>query len=222
MKKVILSVVFLAIGILVGFGVGQAVNLTGSEDNNIITSESSQTNLSVVSKSETDTNTNTNIDTDADEDNENLLPCHEYECMFSQCSSSISDKLNNNPIDKNYTEKFNSAKNPSDEIEVLYEWAEQYEKECESAYSYLTELVNKIDNSEAKSDFLEILNEYNEQYENQPEFLSEFVFESSEFVSGQGTIHSYNSAVNYLNSSRDKTLRIIECIYCIDDYTWSE
>jgi hypothetical protein len=134
-------------------------------------------------------------------------------------SKEIYNQLNDNKIDKYYISEIEKDSSPDNEIQMISDWINAYNKEYTNAYNCLTEQVKNSDDENAEK-LLEYLNKYNDCNE-YPQIVSSLTYYSENLSLGNGTGHSYDGLINELNYERERTLTIIEMLYLLNvDYTW--
>lgn len=190
-KNIIFSIAFFIIVMLAGVAIGYCLDLNSSS---------------------------ANVSQDTSENE--ILPYSLYESMYTDYDEKALQEINNNPIDEKYLTAYKAAKEPAKEIDVLNEWAQAYEVEFDAAYAYLVELINENEEAD-ENDFIDALEKYKKNADEQSQILADLTFTSSEFILGHGSGHSYDAVLTFLNSNRENTLRLVECVYSLNgSYDW--
>ncbi len=209
-EKIIVTFVCI-VCLISGFVAGQYFNNKSNEEN-----FSSENNSITDYKAEKTTDENTEK-TD--------YPFNLYQSFLSSSGTKVIEKLNNNPIDKKYYDKYSRVTDLQQEQDILTEWSKAYEQEFENAKKTLESSLQAKSNSENHITSDEVLEKLNNYYNNCPGYADstgELSCYFEEFNSGHGTGHIYDLLSNSLEINRENTLRIIECVYLLDgDYTWT-
>ena len=162
--------------------------------------------------------------TSKNEEEENELPFDLYQSFLVNSSGRIVDKVNNNPIDKIYSEKLTNAKSPYEEQRVLADWIEAYEDELENAVDVFNSIVkgqSSIDSNISSAELISTMEDYYDDCSDYTESTAKLAYRFEEYYLGRGTNHVYDLLLNSLEISRTNTLRVVECIYFLhDDYSW--
>lgn len=162
---------------------------------------------------------------DAQKDTDNDYPFALYNTFLINASGEIVDKLNNNPIDKMYYEKFVNCSTPGEEQDVLADWDKAYENELNNAKKVLEISLNKKskDNDMSPEDVLSVIEDYVSICSAYNDTTSQLAYSFEEFNLGYGTNHIYDLLLNSLDINRMNTLHLVECIYMLgEDYIWLE
>lgn len=164
------------------------------------------------------------VSVSADLNDEPDYPFVLYETFLTSSSSSVIDKLNNNPIDKKYYEEYSTAENPQIEQDILLEWNNAYADELKSAKAELEKILQSktsVGDSISNNDVLNALDEYYTNCLSNADCVGQLAYSFEEFHLGHGTGHIYDVLLNTLEANRTNTLRIVECIYLSgNDYQW--
>lgn len=170
------------------------------------------------------TNSNTKNAVDySDENAESDYPFSFYNSFLVNSSGRIIDEINNNPIDKMYYEKYINCRTPDEEQNVLSNWNKAYENELNNAKTVLEISINEKakDNNISPENILSIINDYVNSCSIYADATSQLAYSFEEFNLGHGTSHTYDLLLNSLEINRANTLRLIECIYMLDEsYIW--
>ena len=150
-------------------------------------------------------------------------PFSPYKSFLVNSSGKIVDSLNDNPIDEIYEKKYADCNSPEEEQNVLSAWNSAYENELKNAIKVFENSVKtKSKNNDssfedilkAEKDYIDICSEFTDS-------TAQFAYNFEEFNLGQGTNHTYDLLYNDLELNRTNTLRLIECIYMLDEsYAW--
>ncbi|MCM1364834.1 MAG: hypothetical protein NC122_08945 [Faecalibacterium sp.] len=121
--------------------------------------------------------------------------------------------INNNPIDKYYEKKFESAFTTVDMNEVIGEWIEAYEKEIDHVYVSLNKVLDdyKEDSPEAVN-AQKTLAKMKKSYE---EYVSDYVRFSEEHrlaTAGQGSGIPAYAGMNKLRKDRETLYELAEIL----------
>lgn len=170
-------------------------------------------------------NTVVDLDSTVKADMENEYPFELYSEFLVNSSDEIVNKLNNNPVDKKFLEKYLACNSLDEEQVVLSEWNIAYEKEFKNAKAFFENCLNKksTDLKASAKKLLKTTEEYSTYSSAYAEIVAQLSYEFEEFNLGKGTNHTYNLLINSLEINRINTLHLIECIYMLDEnYTWIE
>lgn len=206
MKKIIIAVVCIAC-IVLGFVAGHYFN-NKSDEKKVSTTNNIVTDYKEETKSK-----------------ETEYPFDLYQSFLSSSGTKVIEKLNNNPVDKKYCEKYSQVTDLQEEQNILTEWNKAYEQEFENAKKTLENSLKSKSSRESLTTTDEVIDKLNDYYNNcsgYADSTGELAYYFEEFYLGHGTDHIYDVLSNPLEINRENTLRIVECIYLLDgDYTWA-
>lgn len=183
--------------------------------------------ISKLEKHKNDEYVSENFDLfDKNSDATALYPFELYNSFLMNSSESIVNELNNNPIDNKYQVQYTKANSLGEEKEILANWSDAYEKEFANAKKVFENSVKDKGNDYLDSDVLseDLILKLNEYYNDCFDYVdstANFSYDFEEYILGNGSNHSYDLLLNSLKLNRINTLRIIECIYLMNEnYIW--
>ncbi|MCH5314908.1 MAG: hypothetical protein J1E81_03260 [Eubacterium sp.] len=217
-NKIIVPIICITC-IALGFTAGYLFNSKSINTEDAIQKENTSANNVISASSTTSKN-----EEKKNELPENELPFDLYKSFLVNPSGKIVDKVNDNPIDKIYYEKYINAKSLKEEQDVLADWIEAYENEFENAVDVFNSIVKEksdIDSNISSSELVAIMDKYSDYCSDYTESTAKLAYGFEEFYLGRGTNHVYDLLLNSLELNRTNTLRVVECIYFLHgDYSW--